>query len=814
MSMVVSPTSASPLDTQGLHLTISGQVQGVGFRPFVYQLAHRLNLAGDVCNDAVGVQIRLWGSLQQLADFERLLQQQAPPMALIDSIQRQLLMEGPVSNQFQIVASGAGEVRVGVTPDAGVCPDCLHELFDSNDRRYRYPFINCTNCGPRYSLIERLPYDRPHTTMAKFELCPSCADEYRDPCDRRFHAQPNACPDCGPQLSLHHIDKAGDGRSAGEMTGADPVAQTIQLLRQGKIIAIKGVGGFHLVCDGRNREAVVELRRRKKRQYKPFALMAANPQSLQPWVELNSARIERLQAADAPIVLCPAKELDGLPGIAPKLAWIGVMLPHSPLHFLLFHQAAGCPDGTPWLQQPSDLLLVMTSANPSGEPLVTDNDEAFKRLGRLADAILLHDRDIHIRCDDSVVHGGSRSVPLALIRRGRGLAPQVIPLSTRWRDAPSVLATGALLKNTVCLTKGDRAYVSQHIGDLDNPSCCRALEQTVEHLCKLFDIEPKLVVNDLHPDNFASQFGQRFAQQHDIPTLAVQHHRAHLAAVIAEHEAQLEPEQDGPVLGLALDGFGLGDDGSLWGGELLRLEGAEYQRLSQLRPIALPGADKAAREPWRMAAAVLHQLGRNEQIMSRFADQPGAAILAQMLQREVNCPLTSSAGRLFDAVAGILGIQPVADYEAQPAMMLEGLAQRYLAQQAWPQRQQLIKISADGMLDPLPLLECLIELADTGQDPEYGAALLHRQLIDALAGWVQHHNRSHQIGRVVLSGGCFLNQLLRDGLVSLLQQQGLCVLQAQRLPCNDGGLSLGQAWLGLVETSQHGQQQVTEAGSN
>ena len=778
---------------QGRQFHISGQVQGVGFRPFVQRLAESLGLTGEVANDAAGVWIKAWGEDPVLNRFDQLLREQAPPMALIESVEQQPLQQQSPPASFQIVTSTSGEVRVGVTPDATVCSECLSELFNPLDRRYRYPFINCTNCGPRYSLIRKLPYDRPYTTMAVFKLCEYCRSEYQDPKDRRFHAQPNACPDCGPRLSLHQPDGV-------VFECLDPLAEALSLLRQGKIIAIKGIGGFHLVCDANNVQAVAELRRRKQRDQKPFALMAANPSSLRQWVQLNSARIERLQAVDAPIVLCPAKAPQSLPGIAPGLAWFGVMLPHTPLHYLLFHQAAGCPVGLEWLEQPQQLLLVMTSANPSGEPLVTDNDEAFQRLSGLADAILLHDRAIHIRCDDSVVHGGGlqcgvQNGALPLIRRGRGLAPQVIALPQKWRNAPSILATGALLKNTVCLTQGNRAYVSQHIGDLDNPSCCRALEQTVNHLCELFEIEPQAVVHDLHPDNFASQFAQRFAAERNLPSMAVQHHQAHIAAVLAEQGDSFDPGQ--PVLGLALDGFGLGADGTLWGGELLRLEGGDYQRLGHLQPLALPGGDKAAREPWRMAASAMHLLGRSDEISGRLGAQPGAAMIAQMLDKGVNSPLTSSCGRLFDAVAGLLDIQPVAAFEAQPAMMLESLAQCYLQHNDWPEEELLLFSDPQGRLDTKPLLARLLALHDSGADSGYAAALLHRQLIDGLSLWLSKQARQQRLSTVVLSGGCLLNQLLCKGLQQQLEAHSLQVMLAEKLPCNDGGLSLGQAWLGL-----------------
>ncbi|WP_210394946.1 carbamoyltransferase HypF [Motiliproteus sediminis] len=763
---------------QGCLLRLGGQVQGVGFRPFVHNLAERLGVIGQVSNDAAGVLIEAWADGRTLDHFAAALIKEAPPMALVDALSREPLDRNqPAQPTFTIAASGGGEVSVGVTPDANVCPECLQELFDPTDRRYRYPFINCTHCGPRYSLIRALPYDRPNTTMSAFALCGRCDSEYRDPTDRRFHAQPTCCADCGPQLELR------DAR--GRITDAkDPIAATVRRLLDGEIVAIKGLGGYHLVCDARNPAAVARLRERKQREEKPFAVMGANLASLRQVARVNAANSASLCSSVAPIVLCPRQPNDTLIGIAPGLSWLGLMLPHTPLHYLLFHQAAGQPAGMEWLQQPQKLLLVMTSGNRSGEPLVTDNPQALDKLAGIADAWLLHDRDIHTRCDDSVLHGGSE--PPTVIRRGRGLAPRVVALNV---DGPPVLALGPYFKNTLCVTKSNRAYVSQYVGDLDNADNCRTLEQTASQLAQLMAVEPALIAIDRHPDFYSSRLGQQLARERGLPLVRVQHHHAHIAAVMAEHQL------DGAVLGLALDGTGLGDDNQLWGGELLQVEGASYQRLSGLAPLPLVGGDRAAKEPWRLGAAVLHQLGLGDQIERRFASQPGADLIRQMLERGSHCPYTSSMGRWFDAAAGLLGIKPVVCYEAQAAMMLEGLAESY-----GPATEESLRacVNANGELDLLPLMARLLDVAD----PAEGAALFQQQLVGGLSRWTLSRAQQAGLNRVVLAGGCFLNQALRRQLSEALRQQGLQVFTAERLPCNDGGISLGQAWVALQQWQQ------------
>jgi len=768
-------------------IKIRGQVQGVGFRPFVFNLAQRLSVFGSVANGVQGVSIYAQAPPSVLNQFEAQLQSEQPAMALIESLTSETASIDPSLQCFTIQVSEAGEVDLGVTPDATVCRACLAELFDPENPRYQYPFINCTHCGPRYSIVKALPYDRKYTTMDAFVLCSGCLSEYESPQDRRFHAQPNACPACGPQLALHNAEGL-------VQKSHDPIADALALIKQGKIVALKGVGGFHLTCDATNEAAVSRLRRLKNRASKPFAVMAANTQSLAELIELSTARRQRLEALDAPILLCP--QLAGksvlAESIAPDLAWLGVMLPHSPLHYLIFHKAAGEPVGLSWLDEPQDLRLLMTSANRSGNPLVFENEQALQALKGIADAFLLHDRDIHIRCDDSVISAVGDE--MSLVRRGRGLSPQFIPLSYKFASLnKSVLAVGSLYKNTICLTKGDRAYVSQYIGDLDNPECCRALNTTVEHLKSLLQIEPEIVISDLHPDFYSTQFAQRYSQQHKIPHRQVQHHHAHIAAVIAEHKF------DQPILGLALDGFGLGSDGALWGGELLLVDKGEFQRLAHLDPLKMPGGEQAAKEPWRMAAGVIYQLDGDDSITQRYPTQSGAAVIAQLLKKQLNCPETTSAGRLFDAVAGLLGVIEVNHFEAQAAMRLESLAYQYRADNPWPNEPLLIRQRDDLTLDCLPLLQRLSEC----KDPSYGAALFHHQFAQALSNWVISHSESYSIKHIVLAGGCFLNQILLSSLKALLNGAGLSIYCADKLPCNDGAVSLGQAQVILEKEYRH-----------
>ncbi len=773
--MSVAPVP-SPRTVARRAIRVRGSVQGVGFRPFVWRLAHELSLAGWVRNDPSGVAIEVEGQGDALERFIARLAREAPPLARIDAIETREL-RADLRRDFDIVASGRGRVDTGVAADTAVCGDCLAELFDPRDRRYRHAFINCTNCGPRYTICRALPYDRANTSMAPFALCPSCGREYGDPASRRFHAQPNACPDCGPALAL--LDSGGRRLDEG-----DVVAAALARLRRGEIVAVKGLGGFHLACDARNASAVARLRDRKAREEKPFAVMAASTATLSALAEVRPGERALLEARERPIVLLRKKAgCDAmLAGVAPGIAWLGAMLPCTPLQYLLFHQAAGRPDGCAWLAGAQSLVLVMTSANPGGEPLVAGNAEALARLGAIADAFVLHDRDIVVRCDDSVVRAGGEAA--AFIRRARGYTPVPIRLA---HAGPPVLALGGYLKNTVCVTRGDEAFVSQHLGDLDKPESCRALEQAVGHLLRTLDVEPAIVAHDLHPDFHSTRFARTFAAQRGLPAVAVQHHHAHIAAVAAEHRLRA------PLLGLALDGVGLGSDGGIWGGELLRVEAGTAQRIGHLRELRLPGGDRAAREPWRMAVSALFELGRSSEIERRFGGR-GGAILAQMLARGLNAPPTSSAGRWFDAAAGLLGVRAVCSYEGQAAMLLEGLAEAHgpVAPLAGACR-----IGADGTLDLLPLLAHLAAQQDRG----YAAAVFHSTLAAALAAWVCAASERTGVRNVALGGGCFMNRILAANLRDSLAAAGLTVFEARQVPPNDGGIALGQAAVALDRTA-------------
>jgi len=766
---------AALMPRQQYALRVRGRVQGVGFRPFVYRLATDLGLDGWVRNDGEGVLIALAGDAAQVAAFRRRLRDEQPALARVDSVEA--LTEAPlqIERGFRIEASGAGPVTTGIVPDASICSDCLAELFDPNDRRWRYPFINCTHCGPRFTITRGLPYDRPLTSMARFALCPQCRREYDDPRDRRFHAQPNACPTCGPRLVL------ADARGTA-IAVADVIAATVDRIARGDIVAVKGLGGFHLVCDARNAAAVARLRARKQRDEKPFAVMVANVDSAQTFAQVSDAAA-LLTAVERPIVLLPkTAACDArLPGVAPGLAEIGLMLPYTPIQYLLLHEAAGRPGGTAWLQQAQGLPLVMTSANPGGEPLVIGNDEAISRLGGTADAFVLHDRDIVVRCDDSVARAAAptQRTPV-FIRRARGYTPASIELA---HGGAPVLATGSFFKTTACLTRGAQAFLSPHIGDLDNAASRRALQEAIAHLQRVLDVRPQAIAHERHPDFFSTQLALQLAEALNVPAIEVQHHHAHVAAVAAEYRI------DAPLLGVALDGVGLGDDGQAWGGELLRCEGGGFVRLGHLRELPLPGGDRAAREPWRMAAAVLHRLGRGEEIGRRFGGQRAAAAVAEMLACNVNCPPTSSAGRWFDAAAGVLGVREVMNYEGQAAMLLEALAARH----AGVSLEGTLWRIDEGVLDLLPLLG---RLADE-DDAAAGAALFHSSLAAALAEWIAEAARRERLTTVALGGGCFLNRLLSARLTALLRGRGLTPLTAALAPPNDGGIALGQAWVAL-----------------
>jgi hydrogenase maturation protein HypF len=766
-----------PVTVARSRIQVRGIVQGVGFRPFVYRLAQELDLAGFVNNDGAGVTIEVEGNPLHIESLARRLTEDAPPRARIDAVELRACKPRSEAG-FAIVESGNGRARTAIGSDTALCDACLSELFDPKDRRYRYAFINCTHCGPRYTITRALPYDRANTSMAAFTQCRECLAEYTSAAHRRFHAEPNACSRCGPRLQL--LDGAGVPVAA-----ADPIAGTLQLLVAGQIVAIKGLGGFHLACDARNAEAVAALRRRKAREEKPFAVMVANSDSLGALAHLTTAEENLLSSAERPIVLLRKRAAadDGLPGVAPGLAWLGAMLPYAPLQYLLFHEAAGRPTGTAWLEVPQELVLVMTSANPGGEPLVIDNAEAVRRLRGIADAFLVHDRAIVTRCDDSVLRAGADSARpgFQFVRRARGYTPRAIKLA---RPGPVVVAMGGYFKNTVCVTRGDEAFVSQHIGDLDNAPTCAAHVEAIEHLTSMLQVEPECIAHDLHPDFFSTRHAADLALCFGVERIGVQHHHAHIAAIVAEHRIA------GPVLGVALDGVGLGHDGEAWGGELLQVEGAQFARVGHLAPLRLPGGDIAAREPWRMAASALALCGRRDEIVHRYSNERAAGIVAAMLERSLHSPSTTSMGRYFDAAAGLLGVKRRMAFEGQAAMLLEGLAERGGVA---PAERSLYSFGEDNALEITALLAALAD----ERDAERGAARFHATLVAALGDWIVRTAAANGIRIVACGGGCFLNAVLARSLRSVLEAHGLVMLESAAVPPNDGGLSLGQVWVAL-----------------
>ena len=736
-------------------------MQGVGFRPHVWQLAHRHCVSGFVLNDGDGVVIEAQGT--GLDSFIAALTHDLPPLARVDELQLEPAAAISGETGFAIRDSRTtARANTAIAADVAVCPECLAEILDPSSRRYLYAFTTCTHCGPRFTLIRRLPYDRSTTTLAPFALCEPCAREYHDPADRRFHAETTCCPACGPSLGM-------------------PVPEIARRVLDGGIVALKGLGGFQLVCDARNAAAVAGLRARKRRDGKPFAVMVCNLESARRLAVVSDEEALLLAGRERPIVLLHARDDNGLAGgIHDGLGTIGLFLPATPLHWLLLHALLGRPDGTAWLEAGNDLALIATSANVSGEPIAIDDREAAVRLAGVADAIAGHDRAILARADDSVMHMMAGAP--ALVRRARGFTPLPIRLP---HAVPSIAALGADLKATVTLTRGAEAFVSQHVGDLDTVESECFLEEVYRHLVDLLGIVPERVALDAHPDAVA----RRLAARLELQVVEVQHHHAHAAALAAEHG------HAGPLLGLCLDGFGYGSDGGAWGGELLVVHGPRFEHWGALRPLPLPGGDRASREPWRMAAAALHVLGRGNEISRRFADEPLAPVLAQLLAAPMPLATTTSAGRLFDAAAGLLGVCRRQAYEGEAAMRLEFLADTAIVDsRGWT--------LSGRQLDMTPLLA---RLAD-GMDAGAGAALLHGTLAEGLADWVHAAASDTGLGTVALGGGCFLNRRLSAELARRLAARGLDALIARQVPPNDGGLSLGQAWiagLGMLTETSH-----------
>lgn len=772
-------------------MRVEGLVQGVGFRPTVWRIAAALNLAGEVFNDPEGVGIFLEGDPKALDAFPEELRRGKPPLARIDSIN---VKPAPVRGveKFVITPSRAeGAVTTMITPDAATCPECLADIFDPRNRRFRYAFTNCTHCGPRFTITRRLPYDRPQTSMSVFPMCPACLAEYEDPGDRRFHAQPNACPVCGPQLELIRAD--------GAPVPGDAIRETARVIREGGVAAVKGIGGFHLVCDASNAAAVKRLRERKGRNEKPLAVMCAGVASAKRIARVDAAEEKLLTGTAHPIVLLRKKPRidpsDPFPGIADDLSEIGVMLPYTPLHALLFHALLGEPEGTAWMEAPHDLYLVMTSANPGGEPLVIGNDEARDRLSSIADVLLLHNREILIRCDDSVV-SSTESGPV-WVRRARGVTPEAIRIP-EVKGAPDVAATGSYLKNTAAMTRGRELFLTQHIGDLDRVSNCFALEAALEHIRLLLDVEPGAFASDLHPDFFSGELARKLAEEKQKPLIRIQHHAAHVGAAMAE------AGRNERTLGAALDGVGLGSDGKVWGGELLAVGPDGFERYGTLHALALPGGDRAAREPWRMGASILAELGledaRFELLHALRGDLPA---IPEMMLREIpklihspRTARTSALGRWFDGAATILGLVFTMRDEATAAMRLESIAAPHVEEAAPLEGGFSIE---KGVLSFLPLMRHIAEvrLADPSKETAAKlAALFEATAAQGIARWIiDGRERSGLDGPVMLTGGCMLNRVLSSRIPKMLLDAGIEPRIPHIVPPGDGGLALGQAHL-------------------
>ncbi|MDM8542459.1 carbamoyltransferase HypF [Desulfococcaceae bacterium HSG9] len=754
-------------------ILIKGIVQGVGFRPFVYLLAHKYELKGTVSNTAAGVLIYTEGALQSIQDFCTDLEKESPPLAHITDI---TVSSESIRNypDFTIIQSqDNGRRTTLISPDVAVCDDCRAELVDPHNRRYQYPFINCTNCGPRYTIIKDVPYDRPSTCMHKFALCRLCQAEYDNPHNRRFHAQPNACPACGPHVSLYDNQK-----SLITDVNANTIEETVRLLKQGAIIVIKGLGGFHLVADATDNNAILRLRRRKQRDAKPLAMMAGTVDQIRRFAHVNPDEEILLNSYQRPIVLLTKKQNHLIASaVAPHNRYLGVMLPYTPLHYLLFNY--------------NFEALVMTSGNSGGMPICIANGDAFKMLSDIADYFLIHNRDICLRCDDSVVkytHGAVR-----FLRRARGYAP--MPIFLR-HDTLPILACGGELKNTVCLTKGDQAFLSQHIGDLKNHETYIGFQQTIRHLQKILDIKPEIVACDLHPDYLST----RYARELNTTVIAVQHHHAHIISCLAENRAQ------GPVIGLALDGTGYGSDGAAWGGEVLLADMDQFQRMASLAYTALPGNNAAVKAPWRLAVSYLYaSFGEDFQnlnlpLFEQVGDQK-IRFIADMINKKINSPLTSSLGRLFDGVAAIIGLCNHISFEGQAAMNLEMIA----ADSVETSYNYELDYQEVCLILWQPLIRGIVQDMHNGVSVAIISARFHATVIKMFCEACEVIRKKSGVNQVALSGGVFQNTFILTGMMRLLQKKDFQVYTHKITPCNDGGLSLGQALIAdaIAKSSRH-----------
>jgi len=761
---------------QRARIEIRGIVQGVGFRPFVYRLAHAYRITGWVCNTSGSVEIEAESNKDTLAKFIDSLRTQVPPQARIDNLEASFL---PIVGYDEFVIHESHSVKNEyqlISPDIATCADCKKEIFSAGDRRDNYPFTNCTNCGPRFTIIKDIPYDRAKTTMDPFIMCPDCQSEYDDPLNRRFHAQPNACPVCGPRIWI--TDRRGI-----EVTVDDPLQRASDLLRSGEILAIKGLGGFHLTCDATNEEAVLRLRSRKNRPSKPLAVMIARIERIKEHCYVSQEEEDLLSSPVAPIVLLRWKKEES--NISHRVALrqhdLGVMLPYTPLHHLLLDKA--------------DIPLVMTSGNLSGEPLARGNEEALAKLSRIADYFLLHNRDIHVRCDDSVcvINRGTR-----VIRRARGYAPNPIALPFQARE---ILACGPELKNTVCLTKNEHAFISQHIGDMGSEESLMHLKETINHFEYLFRITPEIVACDMHPDYVPSKYARALASEQSLPCIDVQHHHAHIVS------GMIDNNLDGRVIGVAFDGTGYGSDGAIWGGEFMVANWKSFERVGHLEYVPMPGGEAAIRRPYRMALGYLYTLFGDDVSLDGLplgqVDIIERQLIAQQIEKRINSPLTSSAGRLFDAIAAIIGVRERIDYNGQAAIELELVA----AGEDQDLQSYPFFISQEEGVRIVRMQETILSVIRDLRGGISTATIslrFHRTVAEIIAKMCTQIAQQTDVDRVVLSGGVLQNRLLRSLATSALLQEGLQVFSHHRVPCNDGGISLGQAVIAHCTSARTG----------
>ena len=748
-------------------LEISGVVQGVGFRPFLVSLAGKYHLKGEVSNTSDGVVVLVEGTDDAIGRFSADIHNKSPLLASVTKIKTVDIEPGHFSS-FQIVKSRvAGPRTTLISPDVTVCDDCLLEMKNPSDRRFEYPFINCTNCGPRFTIIEDIPYDRPKTSMKGFQMCPACRAEYDDPMNRRFHAQPNACPVCGPEVFL--TDNKGKRISMGS---EDAIALAARHLSEGRIVAVKGLGGFHLACDASHQDAVKTLRQRKNRPHKPFALMAASTSALFDHVRVSEAEKNLLNSYHRPIVLLKKKEAGQhrtgslARETAPFNGCLGIMLPYTPLHYLLLEKG------------PS--VLVMTSGNRSGEPLSIDNADALQTFSHIADYFLLHNRDIYFRADDSIAR--VQAGKTRFMRRSRGYAPLPMVMDQK---LPKILACGAGLKNTICITRGNEVFLSQHIGDLFNVKTYEFFKAAIDHLKKVMDIEPELIAHDLHPGYMSTAYAM---EAKGIKKIGVQHHHAHAVACMAENDIDEE------VLGITLDGTGYGTDGHIWGGEFFLCTRQKFQRKAHLSYIRMPGGDAAVLEPWRMAASVLYEaFGKDFLNLDipyiKEMDKKKLSFIFQMMEKNLNCPLTSSCGRLFDAVASLLCIRHEISHESQAAMELEAVADEILSWESYD-----FRLTGDPIqIDLLPSIRQIVADLQAGISLAAISSKFHHTLVSAFVSAAKTVSRETGVNKIVLSGGVFNNDMILNRMITGLEKYHFTVYTHTKVPSGDGGICLGQA---------------------